>query len=116
MRILLPAALAIAFAAGCGPVPPPAVGEQAEVQGRIASIDLEPMTMDGDGLIAMRDDSYGDIVVHVPARGAVLCAAKGLDAIFQLQAGDGIRVRGEVTGARALTVCSRESHFLERLD
>ena len=92
-----------------------AKGESVVLEGRVTAIDSTPMFVDGDGLIFVQSEVYGDVTIHIPARER-LCQARGLDAFSSISAGDNIKALGRATGSRALTVCVDEMHFLERLD
>jgi hypothetical protein len=94
---------------------PGTMGESVLVEGRVREIDRTPMFVDGDGLIFVQSEKYGEIVILVPARERT-CQASGLNRFASVQAADRIRVRGSVTGSRELTVCVEETHFLELLD
>ena len=109
MRLLLFLAL---LAACASPTPVGAPGDTVTVEGVVTSVDLEPMTYDGDAVIELATDE-GPVSVRIPAR-MNLCEATGLALVGEVAHGDVLVVRGKVWDRRVLTPCTEASHFLKR--
>lgn len=111
MRLLLVIAL-LAACASPEPVEPPGPvpGTTVSLSGEVTSVDLEPMTYDGDAIIVLATDD-GPTTVRIPAR-MNLCQATGIDRVGSLQPGDVIEVRGESADDGSVTPCASSEHRL----
>jgi hypothetical protein len=90
-------------------------GEDLRLEGRVIEVDPTPMFVDGDGEITIETEHYGRVLIRIPARERV-CQARGLEVFSSVVRGDSIRVLGRATGARQITVCVEEAHFLDRME
>jgi len=103
--------LAIAAVSGCAGTPPPvAVDGRAGMEGRIASIDLQPWTYDGNAVVELDTVAHGTVVVELPARWN-LCKAPPVDTDI-LTVGTRVRAVGALAGERRLVVCGDKAHLL----
>ena len=87
-------------------------GEDRLIEGRVLSIDVAPRTYDGDGLIVVKLERRRRVTIHVPS-GERPCAARGLDLLEHLRAGDVVRAKGRSLRTDAISVCEVGT-FLER--
>ena len=92
--------------------PPEASGDGA-LLGTVQSVDLTPMTYDGDAVITMETDAGETVLVNVPAR-MNLCEATGLALVGELLPGDRIEVMGERREDGSVTPCAQPEHRLAR--
>ncbi len=106
----LAASLSLLACATTPPAPAWTTGQQAIVEGQIATVDTTPWTYDGNAVITLATAS-GNVDVHLPARWN-LCKAPPLDDVRALKAGDRVRVTGTVSEDGALVVCERAEHGL----
>lgn len=94
---------------------PLALGEDVRLEGSVMEVDATPMFVDGDGEITVRSERYGLVLVRIPARER-LCRAAGLEVFHSLARGDSVRVSGRVTRSTEITVCTEETHSLEKVE
>lgn len=122
MRSLL---FALLLTAGCapseplpaaGPPTPPAPAASASdddrtITGRVAAVDLDPMMVDGDGIVTV-ETADGLVRVYIAARMG-LCAAEILSP-NELAVGDAVEVRGEAVADDAVRPCASAEHYFRR--
>ena len=103
--------------AGCATTSAPDLvletGSTATLSGTVVSVNLEPMAVDGDGVITIETESGATARVFVAAR-MNLCTAEGLDLVGDLAPGDRIEVQGRVMGGTNIRPCEGDDHFLRR--
>ncbi len=90
-------------------------GSTTTLAGTIVDINLEPMAVDGDGVITLETADGATARVFVSAR-ANLCAAEGLAVIGELAVGDRVEAHGRVVGGANVRPCEGEGDFLRRTD
>ena len=102
--------------AGCTTTPAsPAwvTGQQATVEGQVATVDTTPWTYDGNAVITLATPS-GNVDVHLPARWN-LCKAQPPGDVRALKPRDHVQVVGMVTAPGELMVCAEPGHRLHKL-
>ena len=117
-HVALLAAGTLVFAiGGCATTPSAAAlvaGEQATIEGSIASIDTKPWTYDGNAVVVLETATQGQVAVQLPARWN-LCKAPPVE-VATMAAGQRARAIGTVTEDGALVVCERAEHRLEAVN
>lgn len=88
------------------------VGQQATVEGQVATVDTTPWTYDGSAVVTLATPA-GNVDVHLPARWN-LCKAPPPDEVQALKAGDRVRATGTVSEPHTLVVCEQAEHGLHR--
>jgi hypothetical protein len=106
-----PLCLALLALAACSS-PPEASGDPGSVTGTVASVDLTPLSYDGDAVITLETDDGETARVLVAAR-MNLCAAAGLGLVGDLLPGDRIEVVGEATD-EGVRPCAEAEHRIVR--
>ncbi len=105
-------ALCIGLLTGCATASGerPAEGEQASIEGAIASIDTKPWTYDGSAVIRIDTRTQGRVDVRLPARWN-LCKAPPVD-VEGLAVGMRVRATGAADAQGGLVVCQDAAHRL----
>lgn len=109
---LAAAALFLAVAsASCATAPPqgPGGAGATTVEGTITTIDLQPWTYDGNGVVTIDAGSRGRVAVQLPARWN-LCKAAPVD-VEALAVGMRVQAVGVLAG-EGLVVCEAPMHRL----
>ena len=86
------------------------VGQQATVEGQVATVDTTPWTYDGSAVVTLATPA-GNVDVQLPARWN-LCKAGQVD-VAAMRAGQRVRAVGSVTDDGHVVVCERVEHRLE---
>ena len=89
-------------------------GQQATIEGTIASIDTKPWMYDGSAVVLLDTPTQGRVAVQLPARWN-LCKAPQVE-VTAFAAGQRARATGTVTDDLALVVCERAEHRLEAVN
>lgn len=113
-HLFLSAAACLSLATfGCASTQPASelsVGSQAAIDGTIASVDTQPWTYDGNGVVMLETASHGRVSVQLPARWN-LCKAPQVD-VASLVVGQPAHAVGTVTADGELVVCESADHRL----
>ena len=111
MRLLF----ALLVLVGCTPkTAPPLPDTDAIVTGEVVTIDAEPMTYDGDGVVTvLTPDGTRDILIAARMN---LCPAEGLGLLGELSPGTTVTARGTVVEDEggAIRPCDSPDHYLRR--
>ena len=99
-------------AAGCATKPAAQLqaGNQASIEGSIASIDTQPWAYDGNAVIQVDTADRGRVAVQLPARWN-LCKAAPVN-VEALAVGMRVRAVGDAGAEGQLVVCQEEAHRL----
>ena len=90
-------------------------GSTATLSGTVVEINLEPMAVDGDGVITIETDDGETARIFVAAP-AGSCSAEGLQLIGEVSVGDRVEAQGRVVGGANVRPCEADDHFLRRVD
>lgn len=112
LTAMLTACLSLAACTTTPTVPAWVRGQQATVEGQVATVDTTPWTYDGSAVVTLATPT-GNVDVHLPARWN-LCKAPPPDDVQALKAGDRVRVTGTVSEPHTLVVCEQPTHGLQR--
>ncbi|MGH8060547.1 MAG: hypothetical protein ACREO7_00845 [Pseudoxanthomonas sp.] len=91
------------------------VGQQATIEGDVASVDTNPWTYDGNAVVTISTIDVGTVSVQLPARWN-LCKAPPLGDVQALKPGDRVQVVGTVTAPGEMVVCSEPEHRLRKVE
>lgn len=91
------------------------VGSGATVSGTVTNINVEPMAVDGDGVITLETADGATARIFIAAR-AGLCEATGLSLIGELAVGEIVEASGEAVGGTNVRPCVSADHFLRRVE
>lgn len=89
-------------------------GEQASIEGRIASVDTAPWAYDGNAVVMVSTTTHGTVSVQLPARWN-LCKAKPPEDLPSFKAGERVQAVGTVTAPGEMVVCEQATHRLQRI-
>jgi hypothetical protein len=89
-------------------------GQQATIEGDVASVDTAPWAYDGNAVVTVSTPAAGIVSVQLPARWN-LCKARPLDDVQALKPRDRVQAVGTVSAAGTLVVCEQPQHTLRRL-
>ena len=90
-------------------------GSMATLSGTVVEINVEPMAVDGDGIITIETDGGETARIFVAAR-ASGCSAEGLELIGEVAVGDRVEAQGRVVGGANVRPCEGDDHYLRRVD
>jgi hypothetical protein len=90
------------------------VGQQATIEGEVASVDTAPWAYDGNAVVTVSTRTAGTVSVQLPARWN-LCKARPLDDVQALKPRDRVQAVGTVSAPGTLVVCEQAQHTLRRL-
>jgi hypothetical protein len=91
-------------------------GEDVEVTGSVDTVDLEPMTYDGDGIITITDKDGTTWTIRIRARSPLCDADLSQDTVSRLEQGDTIQVRGAWSASHGSIVpCASSDHYLRQI-
>lgn len=91
------------------------VGQQATLEGDVASVDTNPWAYDGNAVVTVSTTDAGTVSVQLPARWN-LCKAPPLGDVQAFKPGDRVQVVGTVTAPGELVVCAQPEHRLRKIE
>ena len=115
MRFLILLAFVIAGCSGSGSELLLETGSTVTLIGTVVEINVEPMAVDGDGVITIETDDGETARIFVAARGGS-CSADGLQLIEEVAVGDRVEAQGRVVGGANVRPCEGDDDYLRRVD
>lgn len=91
------------------------VGQQATLEGDVASVDTNPWAYDGNAVVTISTVDAGTVSVQLPARWN-LCKARPLGDVQAFKPGDRVQAVGTVTAPGELMVCAQPEHRLRKIE
>lgn len=92
-------------------------GETVVKEGKIISVNLEGVALDGPFLINIQGDKGELSTIAVPSFGLPLCEAyknKNIADVNLLKNGDSVTVRGEIIEDGSIVPCESSDHYLRK--
>lgn len=91
------------------------IGEEAEIEGVIVSIDTSQLEVDGDAVVEIETEEYGKIEARIPAR-EMLCESEiNTSVLSNFNTGESVFAKGKITAKNRLTICESPEHTLRSL-
>lgn len=91
------------------------VGQQATIEGEVASVDTAPWAYDGNAVVRVSTTGAGTVSVQLPARWN-LCKAQPPGDVQALRPHDRVQAVGTVTAPDTLVVCEQPQHTLREVE
>lgn len=91
------------------------VGQEADIEGMVVSVDTAPWAYDGNAVVTVATATAGTVKVQLPARWN-LCKAQPHQGIQELKPRDRVRAVGTVAEDNQLVVCAQPQHLVRKRD
>ncbi|MET0656207.1 MAG: hypothetical protein ABWY94_11610 [Pseudoxanthomonas sp.] len=91
------------------------VGQPADFEGEVVSVNTDPWAYDGNAVVVVASAAAGKVDVQLPARWN-LCKAQPLGDVQALKPRDRVRVVGTVTAPAEVVVCQQPQDQLRKID
>ncbi|MET1163146.1 MAG: hypothetical protein ABWY48_11480 [Pseudoxanthomonas sp.] len=90
------------------------VGQSAEFEGEVVSVDTDPRAYDGNAVVVVSSSTAGTVKVQLPARWN-LCKAQPLGDVQALKPRDRVQVVGTATAPGEVVVCQQPQDRLRKI-